>query len=186
MGYTIPAGYSRVTFEYAARSSMGSQIVFGFGAATDPGDAFLDVCEEWWTESLKLRTSAAYRLERIEMRNDVSVLDRTIGETGQLAGDVAPPNTAALVKLTTGLIGRENRGRLYLPGCLLDTEVTDTGTIDSTALASIQGVMDYLVALMVDATTPAVILHSGVGAPTQVTNVQVQSVAATQRRRLRA
>lgn len=185
MGYVIPAGYSRVTLEYAAQSSMGSQVVTGIGVNEGPSEALLNLFEQWWDESLKLRTSTGTKLLRIEARNDVEVLDRSIGEFGILAGPPSPPNTAALVKLGSGLVGRRHRGRMYLPGVLLDADVEAGGTIDPTAHGSITGVMAYLFDLLLTESIVPVVLHSGVGTPTLVTNPSVETTAATQRRRLR-
>lgn len=185
MGYIIPAGYSRVTLEYNAASSMGSQIVTGIGVNEDPGDTLLDKFEEWWEESLSLRTTTGYRLQRIEARNDVAVLDRTIGANGVLGGDPSPPNTAALVRLQSGLVGRKYRGRMYLPGVLKDDEVSAGGTITESTASSILGVMLYLGDLLGTIGASPVILHSDVGTPTLVTTLTVEATVATQRRRLR-
>ena len=97
----------------------------------------------------------------------------------------SPPNTAALVKLGSGLVGRQHRGRMYLPGVLLDADVEAGGTIDPSAHGSITGVMAYLFDLLLAESIVPVILHSGVGTPTLVTNPSVETTAATQRRRLR-
>lgn len=185
MGYVIPPSYSRVTLEYAPGSPMGSNIVTGFGVDTPPGDNLLDKVHQWWDESLKLRTSNKYTLLRIEARNDVSVEEQTVGATGSLTDPPAPPNTAALIRFGTGLVGRQYRGRMYLPGVLLDSEVRDDGTINDTVQASILGVMLYLKDLLDTSDYAPVILHSGVGTPTTITSINVESTVATQRRRLR-
>lgn len=185
MGYIIPAGYARVNLEYAARSSMGSQIVTGLGVSDPPTEGLLDAIEDWWNDSLKLRTLSNYTLLNIEARSDVEVLERTIGAPGALVDAPAPPNTAALVKFGSGLVGRANRGRMYLPGVLTDDDVQSDGSIEVGAIASIQGVVNDLMGALVTAGTGPVILHSAVGTPTLVTSADVQPVAATQRRRLR-
>lgn len=186
MAYIIPAGYSRVSLKYAARSPLGSQIVAGFGVDKPPSEIVLDAINLWWDESLKLRTSSSYRLESIEARNDVEVLERTVGEFGTFPSEVVPPNTAALVSLSSGLVGRSNRGRIYMPGVVGEAEVSATGTIEASALTSLQGVINYLGAALGDVSASLVILHSATSDPTLVTSAQVQSVVATQRRRLRA
>lgn len=185
MTYQIPAGYSRVVFEYAAVSGMGSQPCFGFGVNTGPSENLLDLCVQWWEESLKLRTITPYRLERIEARNDVEVLERTVGENGILVAEAEPPNTSALIRLGSGLVGRQHRGRMYWPGVLTADDVGEGGALDSIAVTSLQGVLAYLVDVLATDSYEIVILHSGVGAPTLVTSGAVQGTAATQRRRLR-
>jgi hypothetical protein len=185
MGYIVPAGFSRVSFKYNAVSSMGSQIVFGFGVNEGPTEHLLSLLEQWWNESLKLRTNVGYRLTSIEARNDVEVLERPIGSAGLLAGEPAPPNTCALGTLGTGLVGRKYRGRVFLPGVLLDGDVEGDGSIDPGARTSIGGVLAYLIDVLEADGVHVYILHSDVGAPTLVTTFGVSSQCATQRRRMR-
>lgn len=185
MGYIIPAGYSRATFEYDARSPMGSQLVWGIGLTQGPTETMLDALQDWWEDSGKIRTSLSYTLSNIELRNDIEVLNRSVGTNGSLTDAPAPPGCAALVRLGSGLVGRKNRGRIYLPGMLLDDDIDSDGSILSGTVLSIQGVVDDLMAAIASASATPVVLHSDVGTPTLVTSAQVQSVSATQRRRLR-
>lgn len=185
MGYNIPAGYSRVTMEYGAESPLGSSIVTGFGIDSAPTEGVLDIFEEWWTESLKLVTGNTYALQRLEARSNVEVIDRTIGTAGTLAEEVLPPNCAVLVNLSSGLTGRSNRGRAYLPGVAQEDKVADSGQLEGSLLTQLQGVVNYLGALVQDESRTIRILHSGVGTPTLVINATVNPVIATQRRRLR-
>lgn len=185
MSYVIPAGYSRVTLHYGAASTLGSNIVTGFGIDSSPTEGVLDIFQEWWDESLKLVTGTTYQLIKIEARSDVEVLERTIGEYGVLNEEMAPPNTAVLVNLGSGLVGKRNRGRAYLPGVAEEGAIGEDGTLSSTKVTQLQGVMDYLGALVFDASRTIRILHSTVGTPTLVLNASVHPVVATQRRRLR-
>lgn len=186
MGYIIPAGFARVTVKYGAVSALGSEVVTGFGVNTTPTEALLDIVEEWADDYLRLYTSNAYVIRSIEARSDVEVVERTLNFTGTLASEPSPPNVAALVKLTTGLTGRANRGRLYLPGVLMDADVDANGQIATGARNNIQSIFTGLGTLLGAASINLVILHSTVGTPTLVTGGSAESVAATQRRRLRA
>lgn len=185
MGYVIPAGYSRVTVEFGAQSPLGSAIVTGFGVSLDPGAILLDNVKEWLDDNYQPLMQSFYSIDRIEARNDVAVEELAVNIPGALAGDPSPPSVAALAKITSGLPGRKNRGRMYLPGLLLDADVDASGGIDSTALNNIQTCMDALGEKMGLIDAEIVILHSDVGTPTLATGVQVQGIAATQRRRLR-
>jgi hypothetical protein len=185
MGYIIPAGYSRLSFVYDAVSPMGSQIVWGLGVSSPPTEELLIAAAGWWEDTGKLRTCDRYTLDHIEARSDVEVLSTTLSIPGVLADNPAPPNTCALVKLGSGLVGKRNRGRVYLPGMLTDDDVNDSGGIDSAAVTSIQGTFEALGDALNVVLAATVILHSDVGTPTLVTTAQVQGVAATQRRRLR-
>lgn len=115
--------------------------------------------------------------------------------TGGGGGAVAVPvqNTALLVRKSTGLAGRANRGRWYLPaGRLAEVDVNNTGIIDSADVTVIQGEITTLTTGL--ASTPfggaLVLLHTetapGVGPDaTPITLFTLDNRVASQRRRLR-
>lgn len=185
MGYNIPSGYSRVTVELGAASSLGSQIVFGFGVSLNPSEGLLDEVEAWVGEEYILRLSDQYSVQRIEARNNTSMLERSMSLQGDLPFDCAPPNVAALVRIGTGLIGRNHRGRIFLPGVLDEANVASDGSMQPTLRDSLQAMIDNLAVHIAALSGQIVILHSGVEAPTPATSSQVQAIVATQRRRLR-
>jgi hypothetical protein len=129
--------------------------------------------------------SLSYTLNRIQMRNDTDVREDLVSIGGALTGQMNSPNVCALLQLTSGLVGRKNRGRIFLPGILADEDVLTDGSIDPTARAAIQDNMDDLGAALAAVDVHPVILHSGVGTPTSVSGLTVASYTATQRRRLR-
>lgn len=186
MGYVIPAGFSRVTIEYGAQSSLGSQIVTGFGVNLEPTEGLLDAVEAWIDADLAPRTQTFYSIDRIEARNDVEVVERVLNTPGTLAGDPLPPNTALLVKIGSGLVGRKNRGRMYIPGVLLEDEVDASGGINSSTRTGLQAMMTHLGEAIGLISGEIVILHSDVSDPTIATSVNVDGTVATQRRRLRS
>lgn len=57
--------------------------------------------------------------------------------------------------------------------------------MSSTKVTQLQGVVDYLGALVAASSRTIRILHSSVGTPTLVISASVNPVVATQRRRLR-
>lgn len=96
-------------------------------------------------------------------------------------------NTAVLVRKLTGSGGRKFRGRWFLPPChMLVTGIGSNGDLVSGPLAEIQGYCDDFLTDLATGLYTMVLLHSdGVTSPTTVTALQVQSKAATQRRRMR-
>ncbi len=102
-----------------------------------------------------------------------------------------PQNCAYLIHKRTGLAGRRNRGRLYLPGPGEDA-VDAVGGISSANVAAVQTrATDWLASVntLVGVTT-MYILHQGpAGAPapspTAISQLQVDPRIATQRTRLR-
>lgn len=109
-------------------------------------------------------------------------------------GSEEPPQIAALVRKNTGVGGRRNRGRWYLPGVLNDADVDMTGGITTTRRTAIQDQMNLLFSAFSASNniTGMVILHSWDTAtppvpapnPTPVAALAVQQFVGTQRRRL--
>jgi hypothetical protein len=103
---------------------------------------------------------------------------------GGQAGDSAPPNVAYLVEKRTALGGRSGRGRMYLPG-VNEGRVNDNGTIVSASRTAIQTAIDAWFTALDNGGVAMYILHNASSDATIVTSLDVDPVAATQRRRLR-
>jgi hypothetical protein len=102
-------------------------------------------------------------------------------------GNQASPNTAFLIRKETELGGRAGRGRFYLPG-VPDANINPNGTLVSGVTAALQTDLDALYNALVAVELIPVVLHnagSPLIIPTEITRFAPQSVAATQRRRLR-
>jgi hypothetical protein len=101
-----------------------------------------------------------------------------------------PQNTAWLVKKVTALGGRRNRGRMFFP-CLHEADVDNKGELTSGAVTARQTEVEGLkiggsIHTAFGFLGQIQILHeTGSQTPTEVTDLIVQKVAATQRRRLR-
>lgn len=108
---------------------------------------------------------------------------------GGTGGDVVP-GVASIVKLTTGVRGRANRGRLFLPSPA-ESQMANGRLTDGTEVTAGVAWNAFQAALVADATTPAALdvasydrRHSGAGAHgTGVQTIIVEQVLATQRRR---
>lgn len=116
---------------------------------------------------------------------------------GGATSEPLPQNCSLLIRKLTALGGRRGRGRMFLPGIDEDT-VSSAGFVAGSTLTAWQGIFDdFFDALPVDGAAGGVgdavnpvLLHSEVvgettPAPTAITGFAVQSVIATQRRRLR-
>lgn len=116
---------------------------------------------------------------------------------GTNAAPPMPQNCAILVRKNTGLGGRRNRGRVYIPSSSDESVVSATGTITAAQVTAMQSAVDsWLTNLETstgagDPAVPMVILHRATvleptpPAPTPVISLTVDPVIATQRRRLR-
>nr|CRY97496.1 hypothetical protein [uncultured prokaryote] len=185
MGYVIPAGFSRVSFDYTSISPLGSQPSWGIGVDVPPSDGLLDVMQEWWNDDLRTATDVDYTLIRIEARNDFIAIERPVGEAGALSATFCSPQVALLTSLTSPAVGRANRGRMYWPGVLPELYVTSQGVIEPTFAAGLRTKIEHLVDAVASLDGSLVILHSVEGVPSPVTNVTMQGQVATQRRRMR-
>jgi hypothetical protein len=116
---------------------------------------------------------------------------------GSNVDPMAPPNVACLVRKRTSLGGRRNRGRTYFPFNLRDADVSENGTIAGAEVAALQTEMTAFLAQLVTDNSPMVIENRTFNTPlpphfvtnisgsaAQVTSYTVESIIATQRRRL--
>lgn len=128
------------------------------------------------------------------------VVSGTGSGTGNQTQVSEPPNVAALIHKRTARGGRRGRGRMYLPWCLADADVDEAGVVLGATQVLLQtqctnflghltagtGAMTFAAAM--------VLLHSPSGDdvsspttpgdPNTVTTLTVDSLVATQRRRL--
>lgn len=97
------------------------------------------------------------------------------------------PNTSVLVQKLTNAGGRAGKGRMFIPG-VRESEVNDSGEISVEELEDWQEQLDAFQAGIEGADLFPRLLHgegSPLSAPTIITSFSVQSLVATQRRRMR-
>jgi hypothetical protein len=129
---------------------------------------------------------------------DVLIIDSDLAPMGGTrSGSSVPPNTAVLVRKLSGLGGRRNRGRCYVPMAATAGAETEGGVLSTgerTALQTSANAWFNNLATGVPPDVPPmpmVILHNeppGGGVlplPTPVVGLTVDTTLATQRRRLR-
>lgn len=108
---------------------------------------------------------------------------------GTVSDSPITSNCALLVRKNTALGGRRNRGRFFAPPTLLNEGAVDaSGNISSSPLASLQTLWTNLFNGLATADLEPQLFHQGAGAPapTPVTSFTVDSLIATQRRRMRS
>jgi hypothetical protein len=125
--------------------------------------------------------------------------DNVVGEAsttavGTNATSSPTPQVAALIRLRTARGGKRGRGRKYLPWAMAEGEVGENGVIVGGQVAQLQARADSWRITAAAAGRGLVILHSPSapgslnpttpGAPDDVTSTSVDSLVATQRRRL--
>lgn len=186
MTYVIPPGFARLTFQYAPVSPIGSAIVWGVGVASPPSAAILDDIVDWYSDVFVDVQGDGYVLQRAEMRSDTLVEERIVSIASTASGAFPPPQVAALISLSSGLPGRSNRGRVYWPGMVPESEINAQGQIGNAGQALLSTLFGGFVEILEGLSAPLVILHSDSSDPTPVTSWTLRDSVATQRRRQRA
>jgi hypothetical protein len=195
----IPVGFANAHYRF---SFAGSSHTFSFALAYEATDV-IDPIADAETLSEAFSGSPGYEMGSIYnawtfhgvhlvVGNDgpdlIGDFDPALPGTGG-SGSFNPPNTSMLVKKTTLFAGRKFRGRMYFPLIsLVEADVDNVGNIDSTVRGVIQAsVNDWLTQTSV--TVPNFegfrLLHEGITPPTAIETFVVESMVATQRRRLR-
>lgn len=117
---------------------------------------------------------------------------------GGAASNSMPPNNNLLVKKGSGLGGRQNRGRTYVPWCVDEVNVDELGIVNPASVAGIQPLFDAVRAAWATADVELIIGHKTITTPlppakpyvsayTQgpaVVSWRVEGLIASQRRRI--
>lgn len=104
--------------------------------------------------------------------------------SGDYVGTAAPPNVALLLRKDTGLAGRPNRGRMYLPG-IPEAEFNVAGSLVPTFVADANVAAEAFFDKLVADDVPLLLHHRGPNTFTAVSSLTADGVVATQRRRVR-
>lgn len=114
--------------------------------------------------------------------------DLATSDAGRRSGASLPSNCALLVHKRTARGGRRGRGRVYLPWSLDDTIVDEIGIVPSATVTANNTKMATWLAQMTVEAVPMVLLHdeglTAEGPPDPVTQLLVDGLIGTQRRRL--
>lgn len=105
---------------------------------------------------------------------------------GTRDGANPPPQVCILVQKRTGFIGRQNRGRLYMPWMVPEDLIDELGSIQGATVVFYQDVLNAWLTDLVVGNHPMILTHSRVdlGQPREVTQLVMTPTVATQRRRL--
>jgi hypothetical protein len=190
MALTIPPGFTQINVKMNLLSSIQTaECTFGtnYTASTD-----LQAVADAWRDEVMPHISNVWTYVEATAREAAgAIFTASYSAAGGVADSPCPPNTCALVRKLSILPGRRNKGRLYLPG-IREDQVDGAGNLNSSLRTALQTAMDSfhsaVEAIGSGGLGQMVILHDsslGTAPPTTVTGLQVQSLAATQRRRMR-
>jgi hypothetical protein len=188
---TIPNLYANVIVPfYPNFSSRAAAVTFGVSnvaALATPTDIAEAVWPAWF-DNMKSRIDSDVLMGPLHVQqgtaSGINSGDGTSSGAGTAGSSAPTPQVAVLVKKQTGVGGRANRGRFYLPWAVDESGLDQAGNIDPTVVTAVNTACAGLLADLATAQVPMYILHNGVGIPTQVLSMSCESVVATQRRRV--
>jgi hypothetical protein len=186
----IPAGFGQANFKFTGDGfPTGAEVTWGFQNETPQtaAECAADFVTAYTGELLEV-TPQAVTLASVLLKlgpNDTGPqVEVAVNSPGTGSPAEVQPNMSALVQKRTALGGRRNRGRVFWP--VAEDAIDTGGAVDAAVLAVLQAQFDSFFSAIDGLACPLVILHStGDPTPETVTGLFVQSLAATQRRRLR-
>lgn len=184
MPLVIPSGYAQCSIEIQAALDTDPYFVtFGIQSpiVTDVAEDVADSFSTAWAA----RLDNGFTITGCRVRDSVSVDEFAANTTGTRAGTELPCNCACLIRKRSSLVGRKNRGRMFMPGLLPASDIGETGIIQSTLRTNIQNAANAWFTDMSTRGFDLAILHTSSTSPTLVSSLEVDNVIATQRRRLR-
>jgi len=188
-GLRIPVGGALCTFELGGPGQDGEVLTTIGLIKDDPwvdGDAH-NIYDDF-VANVVASLATPLLIHACELRIQIDANDQVIQRweeenNGSDGADMLPLNVSMLVKKLSGVAGRKNSGRMFIPG-LREARVDDAGRLTSSFQAAMQtGVDAFYDALVADG-WPPYIFHHGPGDPRAVTSLVVAGAVATQKGRL--
>lgn len=184
----VIASVTRCAFEWTTPGTPGHAVnVMHFETDLADPPALFAALEAHWTRAMIKTVSASAKVTRFAG----IVLDGTSGTVEQNAsnsliwqgdgGSDWVPALAGMIKLRTGLRGRDHRGRVYLP--YTGETQQNNGTIPDATVASVTAAWETFRTDMDTAGFPLVVASYKNAAFVPVTSIECEATCGTQRRR---
>jgi hypothetical protein len=197
MGVRIPIGFAQVSMDvYLAGNTRAMTCTIGVDALA--GQTPVDIADvvqqnmvatnrPWQTSMVPSDwTIGPFRaaiMNEPGIESGVGTLS-TVGTA--TAGLTFPPNVSFLVQKRTGTGGRQGRGRMYEPPITIgETSIDKLGLIQSTIVTDRNTRWEAFRSAIQTLGMGPYLFHEGIGGPLLITKIVLQSLVATQRRRLR-
>jgi hypothetical protein len=190
-------GYSAVTL-YLKHTLLTRPACLTFGvngdALTSSAVAAAVITAVTDTGSLKTLIDANVTINRVRVATGTGepeddVYDGPAAVIGANVNNTSPANVAILVHKRTASHGRQHRGRMFLPWALGTSNIDEAGIIQTSSVTNLQSAMNAFHTALQTNSVPMYLLHQPpkVGStpfPTPVTQLVVDPMVSTQRRRL--
>lgn len=196
----IPVGYANAAIEVAVVGKV-APVSFNIGirdlGEVGPQSVALKVAQAAMTDGSICGTdvgtawssSYTYNAVNVTYMTDTGPVQASsvINRTGTVTWATCPTNFSVLVQKRTARGGRAGRGRCFFPPShIQESDVSAIGVIDGPDVEYMQGLWDTFIGELTDLDTQPVLLHNdALLQPDTITHTIVQSLGATQRRRMR-
>lgn len=198
MATIIPVGFAHIIQPYrlaAASKDFSVTYAVELGPSPRPLQTIVDEADARFRAVWRPITDSSFTFQPAEMyaRIDSGPLSLVISTVAPQAGSTAknspPPQVAVVVRKRTSRVGRNQRGRVYLPGLLDETAVDEAGVIQASAVTTFQNAANLWLSTQNASPEDMVLLHQKseeppLPAPTPITQLVIQPIVRTQRRRL--
>lgn len=200
MGVIVPVGEYTAEFVFAC-DGINKDITWGLGFTTGNIGTPSQIAELVY-DSFTVFSASLWKPYSTPVMNDnwrfmgvvvtkSTALGPLVGQhleptRGSSSSEVMPVNCTLLATKSTGLGGRKNRGRAYLPPLYpAESEIDQAGNITTSLLLIAQANYDRAFTALDTAGIEPVLHHSDGSAGTPISAFTIGGTIATQRRRLR-
>jgi hypothetical protein len=190
----IPVGFGEVTITYSLANGADAMNVFGIqdDSGETPNAIAGEIAALFATNVAPLLHTTAALVHCHARINRGGVFfdgDDSVRTVGGGSGTATPPQVAVLVKKSTGLAGRQFRGRFYVPAPAA-SNVLETGALAGGVQAQYDTAFTNINTALIAGGEKMFILHrtpkvGSAPAPTQVVDLVTDPFVATQRDRNR-
>lgn len=197
----MPVGYGRISYVWSGPNGVRASMGLGFRVST--GVTAGEVADQAYDDfggSVSLADAGsmvswwAFEGTRVHLMTSAGLVggQHAVNTVGTMVGGGGvPTNTAALIGVNTNLLGRQYRGRMYLPPAYWKGTDVDSTRLNNTPYTGLSDMVNQWkgkVQLSSAVYTPY-LLHAppkagDTPAPTPIQNWSLQQSLATQRRRL--
>jgi hypothetical protein len=191
----IPAGYAQVNMVFSGIGlPRGAQVAYGVlntGPSNGPRTApeLAEFAKNTWAASMLSQQSISTILveTKVKLGPNATGADATVTSNlvGGSSAEQDSPQVAVLIRKRTPFGGKTGKGRMFVPG-VSEGQTDRGGVLGAPNLVNFQGAANQWLSDHNIGLAPIVLLHTlGSPAPFIVTDLEVQKLLATQRRRLR-
>lgn len=200
MSLTIPPGFGLAAIEITSVQGTSPFITTCGVDLGEVGGDFVAAANNVfraWSNAFIPTMGTAFLINRVILTvgsdgPSGSVVSTETPVPGVRSGTFGSVAQAVLANKVTNVLGRQGRGRMFIPGCLSQTEVNTSGIISAGSVTSFQTDVDQFYNSLIDGEgvtgvpTPPVLLHSAPSlSPTPVLAFQVSNKTGIIRKRIR-